>query len=381
MNETENLKGLNMNTIQNILATIRLIIVAIVSGADVAITEATRKSAGADQTKAASKIERYLRGLSLLIASVIIVPLPFVVVGVVLDWSWLTATAGLIWGLALLVLGVWGSPLGILIGTLWSKVIPPAVGGSLPATTQKTGFFLWQWMGWWTDLPAKVFRSVQDGAKWYVKFVRGVILAECIVALGLTVVPIRTIPEAIPILALAIIVAVLAIVHWDMGYGVWKKFVYAGAIAIAVVLCISFFVPDISRAVVRRLGLAQKNIAAEVEINGLNGLVPAGWFSTQVYTNAPVAMLMPTDQEDLVIPPDKTFVRIELTSAKWSGWVHLPHEWGATDFWSNTNGFWVEYVDEQGKPFWVDERKTCTMKRTIFRISGEGGHFFLKRRT
>lgn len=349
-----------MNIIRNILRTIRLVIVSVACGVDVGIAYAAPYAAA------------YLKGLAYLFGLVVTIPLVFVAVGVVYGWPGWTAGAGLFWGITLLGLGVWGAPLGVLISALREAL------ESLSTTpAPRTGFFLRRWIRWWlVGLPKETLRVAKDGAMRYVRFARGVILAECIVALGLAVIPVRTIPEAVPIFALAVIVAILATVHWKLDYGIWKKFVYGGALTIAVILIVAFFTPDISRALVHRWKLWQKNTAREVETRGIGGLN-----GNHLDTNAPVALLMPPG-DDLVIPPDATFVKVSMTATNvYSGWIHLPYEWGWTDLWAGTGGgFWVQQIGED-RPFWCKNNAPVVLKRGPFRVAGEGGFFFLRRKT
>src|SRR3989344_5468127 len=356
--------------INNILRAIRLIIAAIGSGGRVTIAHAV------------SYLGDYIRGIGLLIKLVVLVPLLLVVLGIWLDWSWLTATAGLIWGLALLVLGTWGTPIGVLLGALWE--------GFPERIDPKPGFFLWRWVQWWTALPQRMFWSVKDGAKWYVGFVRGVILAELIITFLLTILPIRNNIGLAPLFLLAIAVIEVSTAHWKLPGEFWKKLVYGAAIFMVVLCLTSFFFPKASNAVVKKLKLVDGSVAHRVTTNNISGTVKS-WFvgaPTTINTNPPVAILLPTGVTDIVladlIPPGKEFnsFKIPMTGTNYlSPWFHLPHHWGAVDLWTSTNGFYLQHIDEPDALIWFDETRAATTRRSIFRVSGESGFFFIQRKT
>ena len=354
-----------MNTIVNLWCTIRLIIVAITSGVEVALARTNLD---------AERARRYINGLRLLIPLAVLVPIVFVLPGVVLGWSWLTAIGGLAWGSILLVIGVWGGPLGVLIDALWSAGNMLAEeAGDLPK-----GFFLRRWLRWWKRL---FVISLKNGAKQYVEFVRGVILYELITTLILSILPVRNNPGIVPVILLGVAVIIFATIHWKLDTGVWRKLAFTVAVATVTVGIVSLFVPlDIFGAITERArvlsGVYTKEIKAKSEEIRTNGISRASAPST----NAAVAMLMPPG-DDLIIPPEATFVKVTMTTTNtYSGWIHLPNEWGWIDVWATAGGFWVQELGED-MPHWLRNNDPVVLKRGPFRVAGEGGFFFLKRKT
>ncbi len=151
----------------------------------------------------------------------------------------------------------------------------------------------------------------------------------------------------------------------------------------AIIITLLFYIPDIASAVAYRLNLKQKSVAVGIRTNGFSGLsnlLPARHAS--VDTNPPTAILMPADQADLWIPENYGYYKIPLTvTNQFSGWIHVPHRWGWVDLWPDgTNGYWVQYLGEN-QPRYMNPSGTNVLRYGPFKVAGEGGFFYLKRKT
>lgn len=311
--------------------------------------------------RTSDEARRYLHGLGAFATAAVLIPIIPGVFGILLGWSALTSVTGLWCAFWSIVFFTWAAPIGLLLDMLFhaSSIERPGKG-----------------------FVKSVAATLEGSGRRYLRFVLAILLVELAATWVASVVPLRENLGQIPIFIVVVSLLFVSAAYWGIEGTVRRKIIRGLVIITLIGIIFSFFVPrssDVFGAALKRLNINAAAVAKNIETNGF-GLSDMGGGSSS--PNAPVAILMPPGLDDLVIPPDKTFVKIELVSTnKFSGWIHLPYQWGATDFWSNTNGFWVQYVDEPNKPFWVDERKTCTMKRTIFRVSGEGGYLFLQRRT
>jgi hypothetical protein len=82
------------------------------------LVETSRLGAEESARKAKPYASLYIKGLLSVAAIGIVIPLPFVVIGIIGDWRWMIALAGIWWAVWTLLLLLMASPIGILVEIL-----------------------------------------------------------------------------------------------------------------------------------------------------------------------------------------------------------------------------------------------------------------------
>ncbi|MEK7507676.1 MAG: hypothetical protein AAB602_01165 [Patescibacteria group bacterium] len=347
-----------MGTTHNIWLAVQLVAAAIASGTRGALARAHPYP------------EKYVKGLERGIAWTIALPLLPAAIGVYCGLSWLTAMAGLMWLGAFGLLAAYAAPLGILIGSLWEA------GGRLIDEPEPSGsgFFLWRWIGRWIDLPGKTFRgafrSVEEGAKRYVGFVRGIALAGVVVSFLLSIVPVRNNILAVPLLLVAGALVWLSM-DWKTAGGFWKKTLRATALGTVVVSIALVFLPGTVRAIGGKLKLLDPFMKKAVETNGRSLSTNGIFGARQMDTNLIVYRVF-LGETNVFIPDNTDIVKIDMSTDRFTGWINIPMTWRMGQWRADANkGVFVQAFGEKA-PEWIPPNATKSFPSVAFRLKGEG---------
>lgn len=172
--------------------------------------------------------QQYLRGLLQLTRVAIILPIPVAGIGIVMGWPWLTACAGLWCTLFLLILFIWGAPLGVLVESLL-KITDTGLVGILRKT--------------WNSLRGKNTDSWISGEQ-YLQLARGILLWEAVSYMLLSIIPLRNHWEWVPLTALLVTCLILMNYHWKIPDTWLRPMFWYGGIALLALLIIGFFFPE-----------------------------------------------------------------------------------------------------------------------------------------